>query len=325
MLGVDTVMVANYIKAAVLGRKVGTFRQGEDEYDITLRLPPEKRDDLQKILQLNIPGPKGEPIPLSSLAHTEYAGGLGSITRIDQKRVITVESEVKGRLANDALAEVKQKLSGYRPPPGYKIEFTGENEEQKEAKDFLLKAFIVALFLITLVLITQFNSIALPFIIMVSVILSLIGVLIGLLIVGIPFGIIMTGIGVISLAGVVVNNAIVLIDYIQLLRQRGLARREALVQAGLVRLRPVLLTAITTILGLIPMATGISFNFREFRFVLGSANSQWWGPMAIAVIFGLAFATLLTLVVVPTMYELIDSTAEKLRAREPEAVVSHAS
>lgn len=316
MLDVSTVMVANFIKAAVLGRKIGTFRQGEDEYDITLRLPPEDRDDLQKILRLNVPGPKGQPIPLSSLARMEYAGGLGSITRKDQDRVITISSEVEGRLDNDALREVKERLSDYLPPTGYSIEYTGQDKEQKEASDFLLKAFIVALFLISLVLITLFNSVALPIIIMVSVLLSLIGVFIGLLVTGTPFGIIMTGIGVISLAGIVVNNAIVLIDYIQLLRSKGLARREALVQAGLVRLRPVLLTAITTILGLMPMAIGVSFDFRAFRFVVGSSSSQWWGPMAIAVIFGLAFATLLTLVVVPTMYELIDSAMERVR-KEP--------
>lgn len=312
LLKVDTATVANYIKTAVLGRKVGNFRQGEDEYDITIRLAPEDRDNLQKVLRLNVPGPGGQPIPLSSLAHVEYAGGLGSISRIDQKRVITVSSEVEGRLENDALAEVKGILSHYKTPPGYSIAFTGQDTEQKEAIDFLTKAFVVALFLILLVLITQFNSIMLPFIIMVSVILSLAGVLIGLLLTGTPFGIIMTGIGVISLAGVVVNNAIVLIDYIQILRAKGVPRREALVQAGLVRLRPVLLTAITTILGLLPMATGISFNFRQMRLVFGSESSQWWGPMAIAVIFGLAFATLLTLVVVPTMYELIDSISERI-------------
>ncbi len=323
MLDVSTVMVANFIKAAVLGRKLGTFRQGEDEYDITLRLPPEDRDDLQKVLRLNVPGPMGQPIPLSSLARMEYAGGLGSITRKNQDRVITVSSEVEGRLDNDALREVKERLSDYLPPTGYNIEYTGQDKEQKEASDFLLKAFIVALFLISLVLITLFNSLTLPVIIMVSVLLSLIGVFIGLLVTGTPFGIIMTGIGVISLAGVVVNNAIVLIDYIQLLRSRGIARREALVQAGLIRLRPVLLTAITTILGLMPMAIGVSFDFRAFRFIIGSSSSQWWGPMAIAVIFGLAFATLLTLVVVPTMYELIDSAVANFR-KEP-AVAPKAS
>jgi CzcA family heavy metal efflux pump len=322
MLNVDTVTVANYIKTAVLGRKVGNFRQGEDEYDITIRLAPEERDNLQKVLNLNVPGPAGQAIPLSSLAHVEYAGGLGSITRIDQKRVITVESEVEGRLENDALADVKRRLSNYRTPEGYKLAFTGQDTEQKEASDFLMKAFVVALFLILLVLISEFNSITLPSIIMVSVILSLIGVMVGLLVYGIPFGIIMTGIGVISLAGVVVNNAIVLIDYIQILRSRGVAREEALVQAGLIRLRPVLLTAVTTVLGLVPMATGISFDFRAFRFVIGSESSQWWGPMAIAVIFGLTFATVLTLVVVPTMYELIDSLTERVLQKTHEAAES---
>jgi multidrug efflux pump subunit AcrB len=312
LLDVNTVMVANFIKAAVLGREVGKFRQGEDEYDITLRLAPEDRDDLQKILRLRVPGPGGQPIPLSSLANVEYAGGLGSINRIDQKRVITVESEVEGRLPNDALAEVKQKLADYRPPVGYTLTFTGQQKRQKEASDFLSKAFIIALFLIALVLITQFNSVALSGIVMVSVLLSLVGVFIGLLVTRFPFGIIMTGIGVISLAGVVVNNAIVLIDYIQILRKRGMPPREALARAGMVRLRPVLLTAVTTILGLLPMALGISFDFRELKLIIGSGSSQWWGPMAVAVIFGLAFATLLTLVVVPTMYELIGSAAEKL-------------
>jgi multidrug efflux pump subunit AcrB len=256
---------------------------------------------------------------LSSLASTEYAGGLGAIMRKDQDRVITLKAEVEGRLPNDALAEVKAGLSSYRPPTGYTIRFTGQDEQQKEASEFLMKAFIVALFLIAIILITLFNSVVLPFIIMVSVALSLVGVLIGLLVVGLPFGIIMTGLGVISLAGIVVNNAIVLIDYVQMLRDRGLARREALVRAGLVRLRPVLLTAVTTILGLMPMATGVSFNFRKLHFVFGSSNSQWWSSMAVAVIFGLAFATILTLVVVPTTYELLESAAERLRLRPAEA------
>jgi CzcA family heavy metal efflux pump len=316
LLELNTVMVGNFIKTAVLGWKVGTFRQGEDEYDITVRLAEEDRDDLRKLLRLSVPGPDGQPIPLSAVAAVEYAGGLGSINRENQKRVVTVESEVEGRLPNDALAEVKQKLADYRLPPSYTMEFTGQQEEQKEASDFLTKAFIVALFLIALVLVTQFNSVALSVIILASVIMSLVGVFAGLLVTGFPFGIIMTGIGVISLAGVVVNNAIVLVDYVQQSRRKGTPRRAALVEAGLVRLRPVLLTAITTILGLVPMAIGISFDFRQFRPVVGSSSSQWWGPMAVAVIFGLAFATLLTLIVVPTMYELVESTAEKLRSRK---------
>ncbi len=313
LLDLSTITVGNFIKTAVLGWKVGTFRQGEDEYDITVRLAEEDRDDLREVLRLSVPGPDGQPIPLSTVATVEYESGLGSINREDQKRVVTVESEVEGRLPNDALAEVQEKLKDLRLPAGYTMDFTGQQEEQKEASDFLTKAFIVALFLIALVLVTQFNSVALSGIIMVSVILSLIGVFIGLLVTGTPFGIIMTGIGVISLAGVVVNNAIVLIDYIQILRKQGMPCREALARAGMVRLRPVLLTAVTTVLGLVPMAVGISFDFRELKLVVGSSSSQWWGPMAIAVIFGLGFATVLTLVVVPTMYLLIDSATQKIR------------
>jgi multidrug efflux pump subunit AcrB len=155
-----------------------------------------------------------------------------------------------------------------------------------------------------MVLLTQFNSLRQMIIVMTSVLLSLTGVFIGLLVTGTPFGIIMTGIGVISLAGVVVNNAIVLIDYINQLRRNKIPLREALIQAGLVRFRPVMLTALTTILGLFPMAVGVSFDFRNFAWEVGGESAQWWGPMAVAVIFGLAVATLLTLVVIPVLYSL---------------------
>jgi len=161
-----------------------------------------------------------------------------------------------------------------------------------------------------LILVTQFNSVSQPVVIISSVILSLGGVFLGLSVLEQPFGIIMTGVGVISLAGVVVNNAIVLIDYINRLRKRGIPIREAIVAAGCTRLRPVLLTAITTILGLLPMVTGISYNFREGVISTVSESTQWWSSMASAVIFGLALATLLTLVVVPTLYSLIYSITD---------------
>jgi multidrug efflux pump subunit AcrB len=155
--------------------------------------------------------------------------------------------------------------------------------------------------------VAEFDSLMQMFIIMTSVIFSLIGVFGGLLITGKPFGVIMTGIGVISLAGVVVNNAIVLLDYVEKLRVRGLVCTEALVRAGITRMRPVLLTAVTAILGLLPMATGVSYDFVNFRWILRSESSQWWSQMAVAVIFGLAVATALTLVVVPVTYSMIDT------------------
>jgi multidrug efflux pump subunit AcrB len=185
------------------------------------------------------------------------------------------------------------------------MRFTGEFEEQQKAQAFLTKAFGAALFLIVLILVTQFNSVSQPVIIMTSVILSLGGVFFGLSVLEMPFGIIMTGVGVISLAGVVVNNAIVLIDYTNRLRARGMHTRDAIIAAGCTRLRPVILTAVTTILGLLPMVTGIAFNFRTMKLSTVSESSQWWSSMASAVIFGLALATVLTLVVVPTLYSLV--------------------
>jgi multidrug efflux pump subunit AcrB len=194
-------------------------------------------------------------------------------------------------------------------PPGYKIRLTGEQEEQDQAQAFLSKAFAAALFLIMLILVTQFNSIAQPLIILTSVILSLGGVFLGLSFMEFPFGVVMTGVGVISLAGVVVNNAIVLIDYTNRLHRQGLPFRDAVVSAGCTRLRPVLLTAITTILGLLPMVTGVAYNFRKMEISWVSESTQWWSSMASAVIFGLALATILTLIVVPTLYALIHTSS----------------
>jgi multidrug efflux pump subunit AcrB len=212
------------------------------------------------------------------------------------------EKHVPGPVAR---AQAEKFLADSTMPPGYKIQFTGEFEEQQHAQDFLFKAFAAALFLIVIILVTQFNSVSQPLIIMTSVILSLGGVFIGLAFMGKPFSIIMTGVGVISLAGVVVNNAIILIDYTNKLRERGMPAREAIIAAGCTRLRPVLLTAVTTILGLLPMVTGIAYNFHKMELSTVSESSQWWSSMASAVIFGLALATVLTLVVVPTLYSLV--------------------
>jgi len=166
---------------------------------------------------------------------------------------------------------------------------------------------VIALFGIALILLTQFNSVAQAGIVLTSVLLSLSGVFFGLLVTGMPFGIIMTGIGVVSLAGVVVNNAIVLIDYINQLRREGLDLHDALVRAGVVRFRPVLLTTITTILGMLPMALGLGFDFFTLSVQVDGESAQWWSPLAVAVIFGLSVATLLTLVVVPVLYSLSET------------------
>jgi CzcA family heavy metal efflux pump len=305
LMGLDTYTIAYTVKAAINGVKAGVYREGKDEYDIIARLPERDRSSIESLKRITVSGPLGEPIPLTSLAGVSLGSGIGAIMRLDQKRVVTISGDVSGRLANDVIKEIdarmQQKIDW---PRGYAYRFTGEQEEQAKAQAFLSKAFFACIAIILLILLTQFNSFITPLIILTSVILSLIGVFIGLLITGTPFGIIMTGIGVISLAGVVVNNAIVLIDYYNQLLARGLTSLDALLRAGAVRFRPVMLTAITTILGLLPMATGVSFDFRKFALDIGGESSQWWGPMAVAVIFGLGFATLLTLIVVPVLCSL---------------------
>ncbi|WP_147820110.1 efflux RND transporter permease subunit [Salidesulfovibrio onnuriiensis] len=304
LLGLDTRTIATTVKAAINGSKVGTFREGKDEYDIVARLPEKDRQSVENLRRITVSGQDGQPVPITSLARISLASGLGGINRIDQKRMVTISGEVDGRNAGEIIRDIQEVLRDVQFPRGYGYSFTGQQEEQDDASAFLGKAFVATIFIIFLVLVTQFNSVATPFIILTSVMLSLIGVFLGLVVTGTAFSVIMTGVGVISLAGVVVNNAIVLIDYYEQLVREGIAARTAIIQAGMTRFRPVLLTAITTVLGLLPMATGVSFDFINFRWDIGGESSQWWGPMAVAVIFGLAVATLLTLVVVPVLCSL---------------------
>ena len=308
LLGLDTYTIAYTVKAAINGVKAGVYREGKDEYDIIARLPERDRQSIENLKRITVSGAGGEAIPLTSLAEISLGSGIGAIMRLDQKRVVTISGDVSGRLANDVIKDIDQRLQqNLSWPRGYQYRFSGEQEEQAKAQAFLSKAFFACIAIILLILLTQFNSFITPLIILSSVILSLVGVFIGLLVTGTAFGIIMTGIGVISLAGVVVNNAIVLIDYYNQQLAKGMTGLDALLRAGAVRFRPVMLTAITTILGLLPMATGISFDFRKLAWDIGGESSQWWGPMAVAVIFGLGFATLLTLIVVPVLCSLAHS------------------
>ncbi len=308
LFGLTTDMIGFALKTAYNGLDVSSFREGNEDYDITVQLSEEDRRLTDVLHELMISVPSGEMVPLSTLADIEYTGAIGDIVRIDNQRVVTVkanvdETKMPGPVAR---AQAEKLLKDLPLPSGYAVKFTGEMQEQKESEDFLAKAFIVALFLIFFVLVSQFNSVTKPLIIMTAVILSLGGAFLGLAVFRQPFGIIMTGVGVISLAGVVVNNAIVLIDYIDKLRDRGMEVREAVVAAGATRLRPVILTAITTILGLLPMVTGVSFDFHNLAISWVSESSQWWSSMAIVVVFGLMIATFLTLVVVPTLYSFFE-------------------
>ncbi len=304
-LGVSTATISNFLKTAVFGTKVGEYRQFNDEYDIRIRLPLAERNDINDILRLRVPTEAGQSVPISSLGQFQYRPGMGTIHRIDSDRTVSITADAEGRLGSAVLADVRKRLAKLNLPAGYKLVYAGEKEEQDKASAFLSKAFGLALLLIVCILVMQFNTLSVPLIIMTTVILSLVGVFVGLLVFDMPFGIIMTGVGVISLAGVVVNNAIVLLDYTRQLQRRGRGLIDAAIEAGVTRLRPVMLTATTTILGLIPMATGVSFDFHAMTLATQSSASQWWRSMAWAVIFGLAFATMLTLVVVPALYVML--------------------
>ncbi len=323
--GLSTYTVANEVRTSLFGKEISKFKQGEDDYEIQLRLIDQYRYDVDALMNKSIvfrdnQSGKIHQVPISAVAKAELSSTYGSIKRKDLKRVVTISSNVIGGYnPTEINARIKSLLANYKMPPGYEFKFGGEQEEQAKELAFLSKALMMAVFLIFLIIVSQFNKMTAPFIIMTTVLFSTIGVFLGLIVFRMEFVIIMTMIGIISLAGIVVNNAIVLIDFIELSRKRR--RKElnqdklpfneivaAVVQAGKTRLRPVLLTAITTILGLIPLAIGININFftlftdYDADFYMGGDNVAFWGPMSWTIIFGLSFATFLTLVIVPVMY-----------------------
>lgn len=312
--GVDTRTIAQTVRTAINGTEASVYREGDEEYDITVRLPEDKRRSIEDLSSLNVVNKDHFHIPLTEVARLEVTGGAGSIRRKNQDRVVTVSANAaSGYLPAKLLEEAQTRLVDVKVPPGYEIRYTGENEDQQQAAAFLGKALLAALFIIILILVTQFNSLLQPLIIMGSVIMSLIGVFLALFFAQMPFGVIMSGIGIISLAGVAVNNGIVLIDFANQLRARGMSVREAASVAGAVRMRPVILTATTTVLGLAPLVFGVSFDFVNTQIVVGGRSVEMWGPMAVVVAFGLIVSTGLTLIVVPVMYDLFESTSEKVR------------
>lgn len=317
LLGLDTRTIGNFLRAAIYGLETSKFRPDEDEFDITVRLPLDQRDSTALLDRIYIPVPSGDAVPLSSLGTVAYEGGRGAIKRKNQKRMITVTGNNQGRGVDEIIADVVPLVEQIPLPRGYTITYAGDTQEMQEAGSFLAKAFFIALGLILVVLVIQFNSVVLPIIIGGSVLLSLIGVMWGLLLTGMKFGVIMTGVGVVSLAGIVVNNAIVLIDCIRQRKEEGLPTPDAVAIAGKMRLRPVLLTAVTTVLGLIPMAIGYSLEIHQWppRIIAGAETSAWWAPMAVAVIFGLSVSTLLTLILIPVMYTLFDRLIDRVKRR----------
>jgi CzcA family heavy metal efflux pump len=314
VLGLSTQDVAVAVRTAINGFDAGDFRVEEDDYQINVRFASQFRQSLEDLDRVFL-FKEGRQIPLSSVAEVGTAAGFGTIRRGDLKRVVTITGTNYGRLANDVLHDVKERLAQYELPPGYAIRYRGQDEEQQAAAAFLTKALVLTLFIISMILVSQFDSVVVVLIIMSSVVLSTIGALWGLMLWQLPFGVLMTGIGIISLAGVVVTNAIVLLDYVGKLRAWGRGKFEAVVEAGKTRFRPVILTALATVVGIVPLAAGWSFDFDTFEFSAGGASAQWWAPMAVVIISGLSFATVLTLIVVPSMYMILGPSEERFHRR----------
>ena len=318
LLGLSSNAIGQVLSTAINGITVDDFRDGDDNYDILVRLDDKSRALVDTLSQLIIPSSTGKLIPLTTVTELSYTNGVGSIKRKDHKRVVTVSADVDETKTSGAAVRMtlinKLKDMGFTLPIGYTYKFSGEDEDQSEASNFLLYAGGISIALIFFVLVAQFNSVIYPFIIMTSVVLSLTGIFFGLGLFKMPFGIIMTGVGVISLAGVVVNNSIVLLEYIIQLRNEGMTLPEAIEEACVTRLRPVILTTTTTVLGFMPMVTGISWDFHPSTFGIqyASESTQMWQPMAVAMMFGLIFATILTLLTLPSLVSLIETAKMRL-------------
>ena len=329
----NTSKIAFNMRTALFGQEISKYKTEDEDYEIWLRLKSKDRNDISNLMNLEIPAKENNRVPISAVADIEYTFSYGSIRRKNLDKVITIFSNVKeGYNATEINNQLKKYISTRTMPMGYTYKFTGEQEEQAETMKFLTFALAIAVLLIVLILVSQFNSIVVPFIIVASVIFSTIGVFFGLGIFKIDFVILMMMLGIISLAGIVVNNAIVLLDYTNLVKQRKKAQlskdklskeetKEIVIEGGQKRLRPVILTAITTILGLIPLAIGFNIDFagliKNFapNIYFGGDNVVFWAPMAWTIIFGLVFATILTLIVVPVMYYIKERTIRKVQEK----------
>tara|TARA_Y100001970_G_C14159405_1_gene817592 strand:- start:327 stop:1643 length:1317 start_codon:yes stop_codon:yes gene_type:complete len=307
--GIEIETIGNAIQMLTHGLKVSEYMpsDSDDEIDIVVKYDREYRT-LDELDNIQLEGKNG-PIALSLIVQRVPKSKTGKITRVNSMRTKNVRFDVtKGEIANTKVKEIKRWLIERKENFSSSIFFAGQEEDQKEAKDFLIKAFIISLFLITIILIATFDSFYFCFVILSAVIFSTIGVMIGLIITGKPFGIIMSGIGVIALAGIVVNNNIVLLDTYKELRNKGENIKDAIIRTGVQRLRPVLLTTLTTFFGLIPMAIGLNINFLDLELNFGSPSSQWWIQLSNAIVFGVMFSFILTLIITPCLILIGEKT-----------------
>lgn len=312
--GISSMQVASAIRTALYGREIDKFTIGEDDYDIMLRIDEDYRYDIPTLLnmRLSFREPTGDfrQVPIASVVDMEYAKSYGGINRKNNNRVVTLSSNViEGFNANEIIAQIQDLANKFSLPNGYEIKFTGEQEDQAETSSFLGLAFGIAIMLVFLTLVLMFNSVIKPIIIFTTIFFSLIGVLAGLALTGMDIIIVMTGVGIISLAGIVVNNGILLIDFTDELMRRKAKTRSAIIEGGAIRFTPVILTASSTMLGLVPLAMGMNIDFYtlltewnpQINFY-GNDNTAFFAPLSWAIIFGLSFSTFLTLFVVPSMY-----------------------
>ncbi|MER0239725.1 efflux RND transporter permease subunit [Fulvimarina sp. MAC8] len=308
--GADVSLLGQAVQLLTRGIEVSDYRpddaSGDGEVPIRVRFPAGDRT-LERLEDLRIPTSQGL-VPIRNFVSFQPSPKVGTIIRIDQRRVMTIEADAaEGLLVDDQVQKLTQRLEEMDLPPGVDYSFGGEAEDQAEAASFLGGAFAVALSLMFIVLVTQFNSLYQAFLVMSAIVFSTAGVFYGLLITGRPFGVVMGGIGVIALAGIVVNNNIVLIDTYNDLRRQGQPPLEALLRTGAQRLRPVFLTSVTTVLGLVPMVVGANVDFLNRTIEFGAPSTQWWTELSASIAGGLTFATILTLVLTPALLMLGES------------------
>lgn len=301
--GADVLGVGNAVQMVTNGLKLATYRpeDASDEVDIRVRLPGNWRS-LDQLGRLTLSTPSGQ-VPLSNFVELEPAPKVGTLRRVDGERTITLQADLaEGARLDERLQALREAIG--EPPADVRLRFAGEEADQREAAAFLASAFGVAIFLMFLILVTQFNSLYQALLVLSAIVLSTAGVLIGLLVNGQSFGIVMVGMGLIALAGIVVNNNIILIDTYNQLRRQGLEPHQAALETGSLRLRPVLLTALTTVLGLVPMVIGVNVDLLSPSLGIGAPSTQWWTQLSSTIAGGLSFATLLTLLLTPCLLVL---------------------
>jgi multidrug efflux pump subunit AcrB len=332
--GISTQAIGQALGTAVYGIEVSKFRDDNDDYPIQVRIMEHQRNDVNTLMNIPITfqdmSKNGQvrQVPLSAIATAEYTSSYAGIRRIDQKRTVTIASNVLGGFnENEVVGRIKANMESFSIPDGITVDMTGAQEEQAETFSFLVLALALAMGLIFMILVLQFNSISKPLIIAAEIIFSIIGVLIGFSLFKMEISIVMTGVGIMALAGLVVRNGILLVEFIELLVLQGIPIREAIAEAAKTRMTPVMLTTIAATIGLIPLAVGLNIDFvtlfTEFNphIYFGGDNVAFWGPLSWTMIFGLLFGTFLTLILVPVMYLLTAKLKERV-GRKQEAVVS---